>query len=491
MIKIVLKKLFLFIVIITFSACNTVKEKKEPQKEVAKKNVLFICVDDLRPELNSFGVSYIKSPNIDYLASVGMAFTRHYVNAPSCGPSRYTLLTGQYGDQYRRHNNQTLFSRANEEKKNSYNFPPSMPEWFRAQGYKTVSVGKVSHHPGGRGGNQWNNDSILEIPNAWDKHLMPVGAWKTPRGAMHGLANGKVRTPNTRDVLEAFEGEDTSYPDGLIVKQGLQQLEELTSRKQPFFLAIGLIKPHLPFGAPKKYLDLYNGVTIPLPAHSEKPKGKTTWHKSNEFMSYDLGGKDPRENSEFALELKKYYAACVSYADKHVGDFLNKLKATGADKNTIVILWGDHGWNLGEHGIWGKHSLFEESLRSPLIVYNPGMKNAGEQSSAIVESLDVFPTLCDLMDLPKPEFTDGSSLIPFLNNPKSEGHSAVAYISEASTIRTDCYRFIQHCGGELELYDHISDPSETINIARDRPHIVKQLQQQLESRLDYAFNYNP
>ena len=474
------------VLVFSLMSCNT-----ENQKKNSVKNVLFICVDDLRPELNSFGASYIQSPNIDHLASIGRSFTSHYVNAPSCGPSRYTMLTGQYGVKYRRHYNQPLFSRAKEISVNLDQALPSMPEWFRKHGYETVSVGKISHHPGGLGGDNWNNDSIVEVPNAWDKTLMPVGEWETPRGAMHGLANGKVRGPNERDVIETVNGNDKSYPDGLIAEEGLKQLEELASGDQPFFLAIGLIKPHLPFGVPKKYLDLYNDITIPPASHPEKPEGQTTWHQSNEFMNYNRWGKDPRNDKEFALQLKKYYAACVSYADKHVGDILNKLKETGADKNTIVVLWGDHGWHLGEHSIWGKHSLFEESLRSPLIVYNPGMKKPGEQSNAIVETLDIFPTLCDLSEIPKPDYLNGSSLVPFIKDPMLKGHTAVAYNSGATTIRTENYRFTQHRNGAVELYNHVKDPSETINIAVDNPELVNKLKKQLEERLEGAYNWNP
>ncbi|WP_207902851.1 sulfatase [Mariniflexile fucanivorans] len=480
------------IVFCVITGCHSGKNNKTQEpKTTGVKNVLLICIDDLRPELNSFGASHIISPNIDHLASIGRAFSNHYVNSPSCGPSRYTMLTGQYGAEYRRHSNQPLFSRAEDRDKHPDQISPSMPEWFSNHGFTTVSVGKVSHHPGGRGGEHWDNDTIIEMPNAWDKYIMPVGEWETPEGAMHGLANGKVRSPNQRDVIEAFDGSDTSYPDGLIAEEGLKQLEALASGDKPFFLAIGLIKPHLPFGAPKKYLDMYDNVTIPPPAHPEKPKGKTTWHPSNEFMGYDRGGKDPREDAAFALELKKYYAACVTYADKHVGDILKKLKETGADKNTIVVIWGDHGWHLGEHAIWGKHCLFEEALRSPLIVYDPGMDNPGEFSNAIVESLDIFPTLCELSKVPMPDFAQGSSLVPMMKNPKLEGHSAVAYTSGATTIRTDTYRFTQHCSGDLELYDHDENPSETVNIASENPELVIKLRKQIEEKLKDPFNCNP
>lgn len=484
--------IFILALFSVITACNSGKQKQDQEPKTDRvKNVLLICIDDLRPELNSFGATHIKSPNIDYLASIGRSFTRHYVNAPSCGPSRYAMLTGQYGAEYRRHYNQPLFSRAKDGVKHPDQITPSMPEWFRNHGFKTVSVGKVSHHPGGRGGDEWDTDSIPEMPNAWDRHIMPVGEWETPKGAMHGLAYGKIKKPNQRDVLETVDGKDTSYPDGLIAEEGLKQLEELASGEQPFFLAIGLIKPHLPFGVPKKYLDLYDGVDIPAPSHPEKPKGKTTWHQSNEFMNYDLGGKDPREDKEFALKLKKYYAACVSYADKHVGDILKKLKETGADKNTIIVLWGDHGWHLGEHAIWGKHSLFEESLHAPLIVYDPDMENPGDQSNAIVESLDIFPTLCELSKVPMPDFTQGSSLVSMIKDSKAEGHTAVAYTSGATTIRTNNYRFTEHCSGDLELYDHVKDPPEIKNIASENPELVTKLRTQLEGRLMDAFNCNP
>ncbi|AWW32779.1 iduronate-2-sulfatase [Echinicola strongylocentroti] len=462
-----------------------------PEKE-HKKNVLLICIDDLRPELNSFGATYIKSPHIDKLAADGRAFHRHFVNAPSCGPSRYTLLTGQYGLQYRRHYNQPLFSRAAEFQKDAVLGDASMPAWFRQNGYTTVSVGKVSHHPGGRGGENWDNDSIPEMPSAWDRHLMPVGDWKTPRGAMHGLAYGKVREPNQRDVIESVDGGDDSYPDGLIAEEGLRQLEDLAAADKPFFLAIGLIKPHLPFGVPKEYLDYYEGVDIPPIPHPEKPNGKTTWHGSKEFMNYNRWGKDPRKDAEFAMTLKKYYAACVSYADKHVGDILDKLKETGQDQNTIVVVWGDHGWHLGEHAIWGKHSLFEESLHSPLIIFDPAMSQKGKSTNALVETLDVFPTLCDLTQIGKPEYLQGISLLPFMKDPSSKGHSALAYSSGATTIRTDRYRFTQDASGNMELYDHMADEYEIQNVAMENPVMVEKLKKLIIDKAgEIAFVWDP
>lgn len=443
------------------------------------KNVLLICVDDLRPELASFGASYIKSPNIDQLASQGRAFHGHYVNAPSCGCSRYTLLTGRYGTA----NNDALFLRAKAISKTPEAVPPSMPEWFRQHGYTAVSVGKVSHHPGGRGGGDWDDPSVIEMPNAWDRHLMPVGQWRHPRGAMHGLAHGKIRTNATPfDVFEAAEGEDSIYPDGLITSEGLKQLEDLAAQDKPFFLAVGLLKPHLPFGAPKEYLDLYDGVDLPPIPHAGKPQGKTTWHGSGEFMKYNRWGKDPRNDESFATDVRRHYAACVSYADKHIGDMMTKLRETGADENTIVVLWGDHGWNLGEHAIWGKHCLFEESLHSPLIVYYPGIEKPGVKTDAIVETLDIFPTLCELTGIDKPDFAQGQSLHPMLVNPTSPGHTALSYWGGANTLRTATHRLTVHSSGQIELYDHTTPEKETVNVKDQYPEVVADLKRQLTEK---------
>jgi iduronate 2-sulfatase len=280
------------------------------------------------------------------------------------------------------------------------------------------------------------------------------------------------------------DGPDSIYPDGLIAEEGLNQLEILAARNEPFFLAIGLIRPHLPFGAPKSYLDLYEGVELPPIQHPEKPQGNTTWHDSGEFMGYDRWGRDPNLDAAFAEEVRLHYAACVSYADKHVGDILSKLKETGADTNTVVVLWGDHGWHLGEHGIWGKHSLFEESLLAPLIIYYPAIGKAGRASEAVVESVDIFPTLCELTELPTPDFAQGISLAPLLDDPAAEGHVAIGYYNGRKTIRTATHRLIEHEDGVVELYDHTAPEGETENIAASAPVIRAELQKQLSNHLN-------
>ncbi|PCE62902.1 sulfatase [Sediminicola luteus] len=443
-----------------------------------KPNILLICVDDLRPELRSFGVDYIHSPHIDRLAQKGMAFRRHYVNAPSCGPSRATLLTGTYGAS----GNYALFKRA-EKIAQGEKMSPTLPEWFRNQGYRTVSVGKVSHHPGGRGGTDWNDSTVVELPGAWDKHLMPVGDWQHPRGMMHGLAHGEIRIKQGEmDVIQHSAGDDSIYPDGLMMQTALTELDSLAQAEQPFFLAVGIIKPHLPFGAPKKYYDLYQDVALPPIAQPEKPEGRTTWHKSGEFMKYNRWGKDPNTDPAFATEVRKHYAASVSYADAQVGKILEALKEKDLDQNTVVVLWGDHGWHLGEQGIWGKHSLFERSLHAPLIVYDPRQHLRG-QTQAIVETVDIFPTLCDLSGLPQPEFSDGVSLRPIMENPQEKGRPALGYQHGRKTLRSATHRFILHADGFVELYDHTNPEKESKNIAEAHPELVAEFKAELEKRL--------
>ena len=443
-------------------------------------NVLLICVDDLRPELNCFGKDYIVSPHIDALASKGRIFQNHYVNAPTCGASRYTLLTGTYGSS----SNGALFSRAKELGKDPKAFPPSMPAWFKENGYTTVSVGKVSHHPGGRGGADWDNGNEPEMPLSWDRHLLPAGDWQHPRGWMHGLANGEIRkNAKDMDVYQALEGEDDIYPDGISTNEALKQMKELAKDDKPFFLAVGILRPHLPFGAPAKYLEPYEGKKLPPVPHPEQPDWRTTWHKSGEFMKYNRWGRNPNEDAEFSEEVRRHYAACVTYADAQVGRLMDQLKASGEADNTIVVLWGDHGWHLGEHAIWGKHCLFEEALRSPLIISYPGIKEAGLATSSTVETLDIFPTICEVSGLPVPDFVTGQSLKPQLDSPAAEGHPAFAYSKSNRTVRTATHRLILHKDGYAELYDHTSEVGETKNVAEANTEKVEKLTALIESRL--------
>ena len=448
--------------------------------EESPPNVLLICVDDLRPELKCYGKDYIHSPHIDDLARTGRAFARHYVQAPTCGASRFTLLTGRYGGA----SNGALFSRAGRLRQGDEAVSASMPAWFREKGYTTVSVGKVSHHPGGRGGADWDDPSIPEMPNSWDRHLLPAGPWQHPRGAMHGLAHGEIRkNAKDMDVYQSIEGEDDIYPDGLIVDESLRQLDQLVDGDKPFFLAVGIIRPHLPFGAPAKYMSHYRDAALPMIPHPHRPDGKTTWHGSGEFMKYNRWKRNPNTDSEFADLVRRHYAACVSYADAQVGRVVARLEKHDQRDNTIIVLWGDHGWHLGEHAIWGKHALFEESLHSPLIVSCPSIAQPGEHASAMVETLDLFPTLCELTGLEVPEHAQGVSLKPILDKPTAEGHPAYSYAGKGKTVRTQTHRLILHRDGHVELYDHTSVAKETRNVASENPQLVNQLVAMIKERL--------
>ncbi len=434
-----------------------------------KPNVLFICVDDLRPELKSLGANHIHSPAMDSLVESGRAFTRHYVQAPTCGASRYALLTGKYASSASLRDNNALMAAA----KGAEEKPYAMPRHFRQSGYRTVSVGKVSHYPGGLGGEDWNDPGHPEMPGSWDINLMPPGPWGNPRNAMHGYADGKPRESRVTPHFEHKEGDDMTYTDGWITREALSQMDTLAEKKQPFFLAVGIMKPHLPFACPKSYLDIYKDITLPPIPHPEKPTGLSTWQNSGEFRNY--AGGDPWGDPVYADALRRSYAACVSYTDVQVAQLLAHLEKTGLAKNTIVVLWGDHGWHLGEHAVWGKHTLFEEALLAPLVIRTPGMVKPGVKSEAIVESIDVYPTLCELVGIPIPEGIDGESLTKILRDPSMKGGTAISYFGNSETIRTDRYRLIRHPKNKFELYDHTSADGETINLADKNPELIDEI----------------
>jgi len=446
-------------------------------------NVLFICIDDLRPELKSLGAEYIHSPAMDSLVKSGRAFTRHYVQAPTCGASRYALLTGKYATNGAQRNNGALFDAA----KTADEKPFSLPMQFRENGYRTVSVGKISHQPGGLGGKNWDDPAKVEMPGSWDVSLMPTEPWKNPKGAMHGYADGKPRIPGKTPPIEHKEGDDFTYTDGWITREAIEQMDSLAKSDEPFFLAVGLMKPHLPFACPKSYRDIYDDVALPPIPHPDKPEGLSTWHGSGEFFGNyrHEPGKDPRKDSAYADQVRRSYAACVSYADAQVAKLLKHLEETGLAENTIVVLWGDHGWHLGEHAVWGKHTLFEESLLAPLIIRVPGMDQAGEQTDAIVETVDIYPTLCELTGVPMPDGLSGKSLVKHLKDSSAEGSPAFGYWRNSETIRTPEYRLIRHGkkGDAYELYDHTGTDGETTNLAAEKPDVVRELNALIDAKV--------
>jgi len=435
-------------------------------------NILFICVDDLRPELGCYGESHMLTPNIDKLASKGRIFTQHYVQVPTCGASRACLLTGKYPTRRPDLSNMALSLRY---KKKNQGTTPSFPQLFKSQGYYTVSIGKVSHHPGGLMGKGWNDPKKIELPNAWNEYLMPCGEWKSPEGAMHGYAGGKGRTKTFRPLTEKTKGDDHLYPDGLIADAAVKHLNALSQQKQPWLLAVGFIKPHLPFAVPQKYWDLYETQQLPPVQHPEKPDRSITWSKSSEFFNYQQMGYNVRKNAKDVAELRRYYYACVSYSDAQVGKVLNALDKSGQAKNTIIVLWGDHGWNLGERAMWGKHNLYEEALRSPLIIQDPRLNNSpGKSTISVAETIDIYPTLCDLIGIKVPTYLDGASLKPQLLDPQAKTDGlARSFWGRAQSIRTQDIRLTRQPSKEEFAYNLFHFPETSIPTSRE----VKSAQQ--------------
>jgi iduronate 2-sulfatase len=448
-----------------------------------KPNILLICVDDLRPELKALGAEYIHSPAMDSLVKSGRAFTRHYVQAPTCGASRFSLLTGRYATTSKQQSNDAFFC----PEARKPDLSPTFPAHFRNNGYQTIAIGKISHYPGGLGGENWNDPEKIEIPGAWDTNLMPTDPWKHPQGGMHGYAGGVPRG-KYRPVREHNEGDDLTYTDGWINREALKQMEGLAASEKPFLLAVGIMKPHLPFACPKSYLDLYKDTKLRATPHPQKPEGLSTWHPSGEFFGYHHEVKNPRDDAEYANQMRLSYAACVSYADAQVAQILAHLDKLKLTENTIVVLWGDHGYHLGEHGIWGKHALFEESLHAPLIIRKPGLPQPGTPTQAVVETVDIYPTLCELAGLPAPSGLSGQSLASHLADPKTDGDEAFGYWQGRHTIRTSQYRLIRHPDKKgthaFELYDHKSDDGETKNIAATHPEVVKSLSALIDAKIE-------
>ncbi|MEQ9216561.1 MAG: sulfatase [Cyclobacteriaceae bacterium] len=473
---------------VLFSACENERGSNE------KYNVLFIAVDDLRPELGCYGADYMHTPNIDKLASEGRIFRNHFVHDAACGPSRSTLLSGI------RTTNWDIFKNIRES-----NSKPdsifSLPQLFKENGYTTVGIGKISHQPGGV---MDSLQTIHEVPFSWDTTYAPVGIWKDPWQAFFSYEGGKARTSYynrpTNRTLSPFEAADVSddgYADGLNAEEAIKQLHKL--KDSTFFLAVGFYKPHLPFNAPKKYWDLYDPEKIPIADYREMPENVN----SDICLHSNRNSYEPRGTytwpgdtlwwqvtPEREKTLKHGYCAAVSYVDAQIGKVLNELKNLGLDKNTIVVLWGDHGWHLGDYGIWGKHTNFDIALNSPLIIKQPQMNQPGVFADGIVETVDLFPTLADLCQIRPPENLDGTSLRPAIENPDSKiKEYAVsereAFGSYGISVRTEKYRLMvwtdQSTGDtiDINLFENNEKPVPYHDISDSNPEIVQELMEMI------------
>ena len=466
-------------------------------------NILFIAVDDLRPEFGAYGANYVKSPNLDRIAKEGITFNRAYCQQAVCSPTRSSLLTGTRPDTTKVWDLVTHFRAA---------LPNvvTLPQHFKNNGYFVQGMGKIYH-------------GSLDDPQSWsvpwgtpkaETYALPENVTLNERrygvdpdgdnaAATNGKGKGKgaktakaagVTVPDSMPAAKnirgpAFEGAevpDNTFQDGKVAELAVSTLRDISQKKEPFFLAVGFIKPHLPFIAPKKYWDLYDPAKIQLATNPFRPKDAPEYAilSGGELRNYH-GIPEGHVPDDLARQLKHGYYAAISYMDAQVGKVLAELDRLDLRKNTIVILWGDHGWKLGEHDAWCKHSNSENDTNTALLLSVPGMKNAGAKTNSIVEFVDIYPTLADLAGLPLPKHLEGVSFRPVLDDPnrpwksaafsqypRSAGKSEIGQLM-GYAMRTERYRFVVWVARDdhskidaIELYDHTLDPQENTNIAK-------------------------
>ncbi len=460
-------------------------ESEVKDDRIKRPNILFISIDDLRPELGCYGKDYIHSPNIDKLAETATVFTRQYVQVPTCGASRYSMLTGMLPKTTGHLSNEACKIYIAEQ--TVTNDPETFIHQLKNNGYYTVGIGKISHHPDGL--LYGYNDPVSnerELPQSWNELVFNPGKWETGWNAFFGYADGENRQSMNRKVKPYENGnvDDLGYVDGLTSELAIKKLNELAEKEKPFFLGVGFLKPHLPFNAPQKYWDLYNENEIPLPPFAAIPENanKASLHGSGELNGYQLGEEkgslSANVSNAYARKLRHAYYACVSYTDAQIGKLLNELETLGLDENTIVVVWGDHGWHLGDHMVWGKHTIFERSLNSAFLIKAPGKTN-GKSVNKVVSTIDIYPTILELCGVEMPHPTDGKSLMPLLGSSIQNWEEAsFGYFKNGISLRTERYRLTKYFRSQeplIELYDHKTDPNETINIASENPDIVEQL----------------
>ena len=429
-------------------------------QDSAQPNVLVIIVDDLRPEVAAYGDQIALTPNIDSLAEAGVLFENAFTAVPVCGASRAALLSGRKPTTAR-------FLNFNSRLDTDFPSAKSLPAYFREHGYHTVSNGKVF-------------DATLDSATAWSEPAWnPEGAWTS------SLARNARRDDLQRAYLDnppgvigpAFErmdAADSDYPDGKVADKTIEDLRRLRELDSPFLMVVGFRKPHLPFTAPKRYWSLYDSMDFALPStYYRTPEGvpSNPIHNSAELRAYAGIPQEGLLEEAQALQLIHAYHAAVSYADAQVGKVLKALTDFELEDETIVVLLGDHGWSLGEHTMWNKHTLFDIALRTPLIIRAPN--HLSSRNNAVVSLLDLFPTLTELSGLPLPKNLDGVSLVPILSNPQvGVRTAAISRWFDGASARTNQFRYTdwRDESGEIEarmLFDLSNDPGETRNVAEE------------------------
>ena len=452
-----MKQFFIFFLLFSL----VVSAQNQPQP----KNVLFIMVDDLRPELSLYSQNQIISPNIDALGASGVTFNRAYCNVPVCGASRASLLTGVRPTPNRF---LTYHSRIKKDMPDVIN----MAQYFKNRGYSTISNNKITH--------------IKNDIDAWDDEWYPKSKnWRNYLSEENLILQASNKAGY---AYENIDVPDAAYIDGQTALKSVEDLKQFKANGQPFFLAVGFVKPHLPFNAPKKYWDLYDPNSITLPENATFPKSapQRANHKWGELRAYiDIPKKGPVPDP-IAKKLIHGYYASVSYVDAQIGVLIKGLTELGLRENTIIVLVGDHGWSLSDHGLWAKHSNFEVALQVPLIISDSSLPRAAHTNS-IAELVDIYPTLCELTAGESPTHLQGSSLVSALEAPGTIFKDvALARWQKGETLIVDQLFYTEWQRKDKVvskmLYNHETDPNETNNLANDPAYLstVKALSQQLE-----------
>ncbi|MFC1467953.1 sulfatase [Verrucomicrobiota bacterium] len=432
--------------------------------ESSKPNVLFIALDDCKPVFGCYGDKLAQTPNIDRLAERGTLFLNSQCQWAVCGPSRASLMTGMMPE--------TTGVMGFKQMRRLIPDVVTLPQHFRDNGYETAATGKI------------NDPRCVEGARESDDPL----SWSIP----YRLGCVKKYKPQGKPAVDAPDVEDIELEDGQICESGLNLMNELAKGDKPFFLGVGFKKPHLPFIAPKKYWDQYNRDQIEIHPFQEQSKGAVeyTWNYAKEARRYGGVPEDGEIPEGVQKELIHGYYACVSFVDAQVGRLLDELNKLGLAENTIVVLWGDHGFHLGDHGEWGKHTNLEQASRVPLIVASPASAVKGVKTTSPAGFIDLYPTLCELAGVSVPEEVQGLSLVPVLNDPAvSVRNGAITMFRRKGAVgyayRTERYRYIEWIRrGEVaarELYDYETDPMETVNLAADERSqgLIKILAEQL------------
>jgi iduronate 2-sulfatase len=428
---------------------------KKEKTDSTKLNVLFIVADDLRPELGTFGASHIQSPNIDKLAAKSAVFERAYCNIPVCGASRASLMSGIRPGRYR-------FYEFQDQLNNHYPTAKSMPRIFHENGYATISNGKIFHN---------SNDEKDAWDEIWQAKSVSNLDWISKENLDLLKNEENIKAGKRANFYEDVALNDTDYKDGKMALKIVKDLQKFKESGKPFFLTVGFHKPHLPFNAPKKYWDMYDISKIDLPKNYSQPEStpKLAFHNSGEMRAYYGIPNQGLIPEPTAKKIIHGYYACVSYIDAQVGIIVDELTRLGLDKNTVIVLIGDHGWNLGNHQIWNKHSNFASSLSTPLLIKIP-QKTSGQRINEVVEFIDIFPTLTQLTNLPLPKTATGESLVGLIEKEKRTKNYAISRWKDALTVIRDQYFYTEWLDEKDKkinrmLFNHKTDPLELNNLA--------------------------